>query len=82
MLIKRRLKNSSGKYYYELCWDPKYENGFYPYEVFNELSDGRIETTPVETPELALQEVQRIEERIQKIRNVVARAAACSSNQA
>jgi hypothetical protein len=69
MLIKKRMKNDLDRYYYELHWDPIGEDGFYPKDFFGTCTDKEgIRTIPQKTPELADEELRRIEERIQKSR--------------
>ena len=63
-------------FFYELRWE-KEASGFFPYEIFGDSKV--VETAPASRVELADAIVQGIEERIQRIRDVVARDAAARS---
>lgn len=63
-------------FFHELRWE-KEASGFFPYEIFGDSEV--IETAPASRVELADAMVQSIEERIQKIRDVVAHDAARSA---
>ena len=65
MLIKKRMKNDLDRYYYEIHWDPTGEDGFYPKDLFGTCTDKEgIRTIPQKTPELADEQLRRIEKRV------------------
>jgi hypothetical protein len=76
MLIKTLKKDGSDMFFYELRWVEE-ANGFFPYEIFH--GSEVVETAPASRVELANAMVQSIEERIQRIRDVVARDVAVRS---